>query len=455
MQKFNYVSFGNIEIVKGSVTDFEMGRGRMFEYTPIELAKKLLDLGDLAGVFLGSLPTFLCSEIKAVDKSFMMYIKFGKVSQIKFGQKEVGANFETLVDFDEVRFETLDKAKEIFQADGFQLYRTHWAVKDGDVNTVLSNLVKIKPNLSRPVTIQRVRRRAKGEVKLPTSTKINVKTANSVEKFLELFYSIPGKSDAEVFFRGHDNKNYQLTPSVLRKHPDGAWQFLPKEEQLCKELLIAHYDEFENDEYCFDRLVRMQHYGLPTRLLDITSNPLVALFFACYSGPKPLAVNGEVVILRVASKTIKYYDSDAVSCLSNLSNLSHSQKNEIDLSMDLSSFNASASARKLLHHVRSEKAFFEARIMPADIGSIICVKAKRNNSRIRSQSGAFLLFGHDVVFPSSGTENIEVDRIEVTNKANILRQLDSINVNATTVYPSIIETTIRPRSQYSSIELDG
>jgi len=44
----------------------------------------------------------------------------------------------------------------------------------------------------------------------------------------------------------------------------------------------------------------MQHYGIPTRLLDITSNPLVALFFACIEFPK---VDGEVIFFSGAVQT--------------------------------------------------------------------------------------------------------------------------------------------------------
>ena len=60
-------------------------------------------------------------------------------------------------------------------------------------------------------------------------------------------------------------------------------------------------------------LVRMQHYDLPTRLLDITTNPLIALYFACADG---VDYDGEVIIFQLPLARVRYFDSDTVSCLS-------------------------------------------------------------------------------------------------------------------------------------------
>jgi hypothetical protein len=222
---------------------------------------------------------------------------------------------------------------------------------------------------------------------------------------------------------------------------------LTNEDRLCKELLIAHYDEFQNDQYCFDRLVRMQHFGLPTRMLDITENPLVSLFFACSSHPND---DAEVIMFRVTSDAVKYYDSDTVSCLSNLSNLTYEQKKKLDFGLEQDEFNETEDVRKLLHHIKSEKGFFEGRIIPNDLSSIVCVKAKRTNSRIKSQSGAFLLFGHEAKLPDVGQKGIKISRITVKadEKTKILAELDRINVNDATVYPSIGQTANHLREQY-------
>lgn len=127
------------------------------------------------------------------------------------------------------------------------------------------------------------------------------------------------------------------------------------------------------------------------------------------------------------SQVVKYYDSDTVSCIANLSNLTYAQKNDINLTLDTKAFNETDVARRLLHHIKSEKGFFEARIIPDDLGSIICVKAKRTNTRIRSQSGAFLLFGHEAVLPEVGQEGIEIGKSVMG--ASMLRTLPILSAH--------------------------
>ncbi|QDM24424.1 FRG domain-containing protein [Tardiphaga sp. vice352] len=424
----------------------------MFEYTPPDIEKRLEGLDPTAISFLETLPTFLCSEIRSTGSVVSMLIKYGRISYTAPERKEVSTTFVTLIDFGEVVFENIETAGAVFGADRFQLYRTHWAVREGDAKEVLARLAKIKPDFADLVSQGALAPAVVGIQPPPRDKKI-LGVADSVESFLKLLYGSSAKEATETFFRGHMDARYELTPSLLRKWENGDWQFMPSEDRLCKELLIAHHDEFHGDQYCFDRIVRMQHYGLPTRLLDISGNPLVALFFACSGKPDELKIDGEVIVFQVSSDRVKYYDSDTVSCLANLSNLTYVQKNEIDLSLDQDAFNETNVAGKLLHHIKSEKGFFEGRIVPDDLRSIICVKAKRTNTRIKSQSGAFLLFGHEAALPDAGQEGIEISRVTIQNKAQILRQLDRININATTVYPSIDQTAIHLRERLTEQRL--
>ncbi len=449
-ENFNYISLGNWEYIERNVDAVVMGRGRMFEYTPSDTEKRLESLDGTAIAFLEKLPTFLCSEIKTNGDTVSMLIKYGRISNTTARHREVSAAFETVIDFGKVEFEDIEVPRTVFSADRFQFYRTHWAVREGDARDILDRLAEAKPDLAKVIAAQDAPVLDGVDVQPPPRDKKILGVADSVERFLELLYSSPAKEGTETFFRGHSDASYELTPSLLRKWDNGDWQVMPSEERLCKELLIAHHDEFQGDQYCFDRLVRMQHYGLPTRLLDISGNPLVALFFACSCKPEQLEIDGEVIVFQVVSDGVKYYDSDTVSCLSNLSNLTYAQKNDIDLSLNLGAFNATNVAGKLLHHIKSEKGFFEARIVPDDLRAIVCVKAKRTNTRIKSQSGAFLLFGHEAALPDAGQDGIEISRVTIKNKTHILSQLDRININATTVYPSIDQTAVHLRHQYQS-----
>ena len=292
-ENFNFIAFGNWEYVNDATNAFEISRGRMFEYTPTDLAKRLEDLAPPSIEFIEKLPTFLCSEVVRSAGRASMLVKYVRIETIEPGRKEVSATFTTLVDFGTVEFTALDHALEVFQADGFQLYRTHWSIREGDAREVLRRLVNINLNLTDEVAKYLGREVA---AEPPPREKKIIGEAESVGAYLQLLYGVSAKGATENFFRGHADARYELTPSLLRRWPRGEWKFMPDEERLNKELLIAHYDEFQGDQYCFDRLVRMQHYGLPTRLMDISGNPLIALFFACFGAT---TTDGEVIIFTV------------------------------------------------------------------------------------------------------------------------------------------------------------
>ena len=79
-----------------------------------------------------------------------------------------------------------------------------------------------------------------------------------------------------MFYRGQANKEWNIIAGAFRK------DFSTTDEQnLLKQASLKLYKELSEYPYYLDKLAFLQHYGMPTRLLDVTFNPLVALFFAC------------------------------------------------------------------------------------------------------------------------------------------------------------------------------
>lgn len=103
-------------------------------------------------------------------------------------------------------------------------------------------------------------------------------------RWADLMDFVDARRSTNWVFRGMGAPDWDYTPSVGRNR--SAYQ-LTEEIRVFnafKKSAGLHIHTTPANDW--DWLALAQHYGLPTRLLDWTTNPLVAAFFAVSSGPE-------------------------------------------------------------------------------------------------------------------------------------------------------------------------
>nr|WP_079656840.1 FRG domain-containing protein [Serratia marcescens] len=296
---------------------------------------------------------------------------------------------------------------------------------------------------------------------------------SSVVDFVVKISEIKRDKGYSYYFRGHSDFGYDLSPGIYRK--ESRW--IKREHRLFREIIIKCPNEFKDSKTTFQKLVKMQHYALPTRLLDITTNALIALYFSCV-GMNEKEKDGEVIVFKISDQDVKYFDDKDVSLLSNLSKVEYlfnlhyrtqedensyrdiivndaqeqpdktlreSILSEIRESIKSSNARTKESERLLLDAVNRDGCFIPYGISGKDLNKVICVKPEMDNPRIVRQDGAFLLFGmnyekrmpatipeHYIHTPVSGRIIIKSEA-----KEKIISELESLGITAGNVYPEI------------------
>lgn len=278
------------------------------------------------------------------------------------------------------------------------------------------------------------------------STQVGVEFINDIDRFVKFIMSIRKENSSHrLFYRGHSMVNYELKPSVYRKD---SW--LKNERSMYFELRTRCANDFMNMKNHLDYLVEMQHYGLPTRLLDITANPLIALYFACESQSDQ---RGEVIIFALDPGEVRYSNSDTACILACLPIFTWQEQVDFynaacDPKMSMSAFNGKI--KRLLFEIKSEKPAFSNSVRKSSLTDNVVVEPFKNNSRIINQEGAFIVCGLSEETRSLGTavynpindlrcRNTKGKKVVciIENKERILKALDAFSINKAKVYPEI------------------
>lgn len=108
-----------------------------------------------------------------------------------------------------------------------------------------------------------------------------------------------------LLFRGQSNTKFELEPSIGRNRKFACDISIFDEERNLIEMAKFKLPEiFHNNLQPLELLALLQHHGISTRLLDITENALVALYFSCCSNNDK---DGEVFVFKENELEVNNY----------------------------------------------------------------------------------------------------------------------------------------------------
>ncbi len=266
------------------------------------------------------------------------------------------------------------------------------------------------------------------------------------------------------YFRGESKTEWELCPAIMRDESLSEY-----EGQMLVDLASKRPEDFNEMPSALAQWVLAQHHGLPTRFLDITKNPLVALFNACRENPED---SGRLHVFVVPPELVKPFSSDTVSVISNFARLTPDDQKLIlgdegfknDSYVWFQTNRYPEAMGRLYQLVQQEKPYFAERIDPRDLYKVFIVEPQQSLERIRAQSSAFLVSAFHRRFEE--TKILEVnphipvyDHYVLTvpggSKASLMEELALANITEESLFPGLDSSASSVVKYYRHIISDG
>ena len=281
--------------------------------------------------------------------------------------------------------------------------------------------------------------------------------------------------EAEYFFRGESlnfvRKNDGIDLPLGTSFPcylDRKSRYIDLEGEFYREAMRLHVASFEADRTMVERVARMQHFQMPTRFCDFSSNVLMAAMFACGGGDlwnrenRDNGHDGYVRVIKVSKARMKSFTSDIIIAIAHLPLIKRhlinpSRKDGLD---------------HLRYEIANSRSGFEMNIgdftgqlrtareqLCEEIQHVWAFKPIWNSERIQRQEGIFLAFGcrdnkeslnpsfslddyDNAAAPSCGIAQIDYIQIHADYKAKVREELRHFGVPIECVYPDLSNASL-------------